>query len=53
MQGSGLSEIIPLLQSSAIWGQYLVLPYPESPEGAPSGLAEAVDCLLEGILLLS
>ena len=33
MQESGLTEIIPLICTSAIWGQYPVLSLPESPQG--------------------
>ena len=44
MQESGLTEIIPLTCTSATWGQHPVLSHPESPQGALSGLAEAIDC---------
>ena len=41
MQESGLTEIIPLICTSTIWGQHPVLSHPESPQGAPSGVAAA------------
>ena len=44
MQESGLTEIIPLICTSAIWGQYPVFSHPESPQGALSGMAAAADC---------
>ena len=53
MQKSGLTEIIPLTCTSAIWGQYLVFSHPESPQGASLGVAAAVDCLMVGILFLA
>ena len=34
MQESELTEIIPLICSSAIWGQYPVFSYPEFPQGS-------------------
>ena len=34
MQESGLTEIIPSISTSAVWGQYPVLSHPESPQGA-------------------
>ena len=34
MQESGLTEIIPLKCTSAIWGQYPAFLHPESPQGA-------------------
>ena len=37
MQESGLAEIIPLMCSSAIWGQYPVFSHPEFPQGSLSG----------------
>ena len=40
---SGLSEIIPLLRISAVWGQCPVLSHPESRQGAPLGVAAAAD----------
>ena len=42
MQESGLTEIIPLICTSALWGQCRVLSYlshPESPQGSPLGAA--------------
>ena len=35
-QESGLTEIIPLICTAAIWDQYPVFSHPESPQGAPS-----------------
>ena len=43
MQESGLTEIIPLLHISAIWGQYLGLSRPESPQGTPLEVAAVVE----------
>ena len=53
MQESGLMEFIPLIYPSANWGQYLVLFYSESPQDTSLGVAEAIDCLMVGILFLS
>ena len=50
MQEFGLTEIIPLICTSAIWGQYPVLSHPESPQGASLGVAAVADCLMAGIL---
>ena len=36
MQESGLTEIIPFIRTSAIWGQYPVFSYPEFPQGSPT-----------------
>ena len=33
MQGSGLNEIMPLICTSAVWGQYPGLFHPECPQG--------------------
>ena len=35
LQKSGLIEIIPLIHTSAVGGQYPVLSHPESPQRAP------------------
>ena len=35
MQESGLSEIIPLICTSLIWGQYPVFSHPECPQSSP------------------
>ena len=35
MQESGLTEIIPLICTSAIWGLYPVFSHPEFPQAAP------------------
>ena len=55
MQESGLTEITPLICTSAIWGQYPVLSHPESPQGKLLGLgvASVADGLMVGILFLS
>ena len=53
MQEFGLTEIIPLMCTSAIWGQYPVLSHPEPPQGAPLGVAAVSDGLMVGILFLS
>ena len=39
MQKSGLTEIIPLIRISAIWGQYPGFAQPEFPQGSPFGVA--------------
>ena len=38
MQEFRLTEIIPLICTSALWGQYPVFSHPESPQGAPSAV---------------
>ena len=53
MQKSGLTEIIPLMRTSAIWGQYPVLSHPESPQGALRGGWWWLQCLMVGILFPS
>ena len=35
MQEFGHIEIIPLLSTSALWGQYPVFSYPEFPQDSP------------------
>ena len=53
MQESGLTEIIPLKCTSALWGQYPAYLHPKSPPGAlnlgvtavPEGLAVGILCL--------
>ena len=35
---AGLTEIMPLICTSALWGQHPVLSHPECPQGSPSGL---------------
>ena len=37
MQESGLTEIIPLIGTSATWGQYSEFSHPEFPQGLPQG----------------
>ena len=49
MQESGLTEIILLMCTSAIWGQYHVLSHPESPQGTQLGVA----AVAEGRLFVS
>ena len=39
MQESGITEIIPLICTSAIWGQHLVYSKPEFPQAAPLWVA--------------
>ena len=39
MQESGLTEILPLICTSTIWGQYPVFSHPEFPQGSPRGVA--------------
>ena len=46
MQESGLIEIIPLLCTLTIQGQYPVFLHPESPEGAQLGVAAVADDLM-------
>ena len=36
MQESGLTEIIPLICTLAVWGQNPVFSHPELPQGAPA-----------------
>ena len=50
---SGLTEIIPLICTSALWGQDPVFSHPEFPQHAPLGLAAVADDLGAGILLPS
>ena len=45
MQESGLIEIISLICTSAVWGQYPVLSPLEPPQGALSGMVDAVSIL--------
>ena len=53
MQESGLIEIIPLICTLALWGQYPVLSHPESLQGAPSVVAAVTEGLTMGILFPS
>ena len=48
MQESGLTEIIPLICASAIWGQYPVFSHPEFPQGLPLKGVDTVWWLLDG-----
>ena len=45
-----LIEIIPLICTSAIWGQCPMFSHPESPQGAPLGVPAAAESLMPGIL---
>ena len=47
MQESGLTETIPLIRTSAIWGQYPVFSHPEFPQVSLWGVA-AIRWLLDG-----
>ena len=49
MQESGLTEIILLIYTSAIWSQYCVFSHPEFSQGALLGVAKALDCERAGI----
>ena len=54
MQESELTEIIPSMCASAIWGQHPVLSHPESQDAAlGGGLAAEADCEMVGGLFLS
>ena len=35
MQEAGLTEVSPLMCTTAIWGQHPVFSYPEAPQDAP------------------
>ena len=50
MQESGLTEVIPFICTSALWGQDPGLSHPKSLEGVPLGVAAVTDCLMAGIL---
>ena len=39
MQEPGLTEILPLVRTSALWGQYPLFPNPEFSQAAPSVVA--------------
>ena len=41
----GKCRIFPLICSSALWDQHPVLSFPESPQGAPLGVAAAAEDL--------
>lgn len=53
MQESGLIDIIPLIHTSAIWGQLTVLFHPESPWGISLGVATVTEGFMVGVLPLS
>ena len=53
LQESGLTEIIPLIKTSALWGQHPALSHPESPQDALLGVAAASGGLMAGILFPS
>ena len=38
MQGAGLTETIPFIWTSVLWGQYPAFSHPESPLGIPPGV---------------
>ena len=38
MQGAGLTETIPFIWTSILWGQYPAFSHPESPLGIPPGV---------------
>ena len=48
MPESGLSEIIPLMCNSAIYGQYPVFSHPQSPQGAELGINAMAEGLAVG-----
>ena len=48
MQESGLTEITPLMCTSALWGQHSVLSHPESPKAAQLGAAAVAEGLMVG-----
>ena len=48
MQESGLTEIIPLICTSAIWSQYPAFLHPESPQGAQLGVIAVAEGLAVG-----
>ena len=50
MQESGLTEVIPFICTSALWGQDPGLSHPKSLEGVPLGVAAVTYCLMAGIL---
>ena len=43
IQESGLPEIVTLLCTSAVWGQYPMFSHPEFSQGSPSGVAAVSD----------
>ena len=49
MQESGLMEIIPLICTSVIWGQYPVFCHPVLPLGSLLGVAAVWPCCWEGL----
>ena len=55
MRESGLTEIIPLICTLAIWSQYPVFSHPEPPQGAPwrGVVATAAEWWMVGTLFLS
>ena len=53
MQETGFPEIIPLIRTAPIWGQYLVFTHLESPQGALLGVAAEAAYLMAGILFPS
>ena len=37
MQESGFTDLIPLMCTSAVWGQHPMFSHPEFPQGSPWG----------------
>ena len=52
MPECGLIEIIPLICSLTLLGQYPIFLHPESPQGAQLGVAAVADGLMAGISLV-
>ena len=48
MQESGLTEIIPLMFTSAVWGQYPAFLHSEFPRGAQLGVTAMAEGLAVG-----
>ena len=52
MQESGLTEIIPLIFTTAIWSQHLLFSHPEFPQGSPQERLRSGGCEMAGIIFL-
>ena len=50
MQEPWLTEVIPWMCTSALWGQHPVFSHPESPHCTPLGMAAVAEGLMAGIL---
>ena len=50
MHESGLTDIIPLMCTSALWGQYPVFSHPEFPQGSPREWLQSEGGWMAGIL---